>query len=98
MIFISMEQEEREEPPPITLQLYQQNHAYRIALRQRNFHPTPDHHTPKTAAIKPIQKFIGKLRTEPKNHEAILKEMEGLNLSKYVEEISALVAQCVSER
>jgi hypothetical protein len=38
----------------------------------------------KTAQIKAIQKFIAKLRSEVKSHEAILTEMETLNLSKYL--------------
>lgn len=39
-----------------------------------------------------------KLKVEGKNHEAVLAEMDTLNLSKYLEEISALIAGCVSER
>jgi hypothetical protein len=38
----------------------------------------------KTAQIKAIQKFIAKLKGESKCHEAILGEMETLNLSKYL--------------
>jgi hypothetical protein len=52
----------------------------------------------KTAQIKAIQKFIAKLRSDPKSHEAVLAEMQTLNLTKYLEEISALIANCVTER
>lgn len=38
----------------------------------------------KTAQIKAIQKFIAKLKGEVKSYEAILAEMETLNLSKYL--------------
>lgn len=38
----------------------------------------------KTAQIKSIQKFIVKLKSESKVYEAILTEMDSLNLSKYL--------------
>lgn len=71
-----------------------------MALRSVNFDRSSQalEGKQKTAQIKAIQKFIAKLRTDPKSHEAILAEMQTLNLSKYLEEISALIANCVSER
>jgi len=39
----------------------------------------------RNAQIKSIQKFIGKLKTDNKNSEAIFAELETLNMSKYIE-------------
>ena len=40
---------------------------------------------PRSAQIKVIQKFIGRLKSDNKNYEAILIEMDTLNLTKYLE-------------
>ena len=71
-----------------------------MALRNINFNKSSRvaEVKTKTAQIKSIQKFIVKLKSESKVHEAILSEMDSLNLSKYLEEISSLIASCVSER
>jgi hypothetical protein len=71
-----------------------------MALRNINFNKSSRvaEVKTKTAQIKSIQKFIVKLKSESKVHEAILTEMDSLNLSKYLEEISSLIASCVSER
>lgn len=39
----------------------------------------------KTAQIKIIQKFIAKLKSDTKNYEAILAQLDTLNMSKYIE-------------
>lgn len=93
-----MEKEDETEPP--TFPGYLANYQQRIRLRDLNFtHPGPSsEEKPRTAQIKAIQKFIVQLKSDNKNHEAILAEMEALNLSKYLEEISALMAACVTER
>jgi hypothetical protein len=84
----------------MSFQTYNAVNQIRITLRDANFnHNGPSNEQRvRTAQIKTIQKFIGRLRTDNKNYEAILTEMEGLNLSKYLEEISSLMAVCVNER
>jgi 6-phosphogluconolactonase (cycloisomerase 2 family) len=71
-----------------------------MRLRDLNFHNNApgSEGRPRTAQIKSIQKFIGRLKSDSKNFEAILCEMETLNLTKYLEEISALMPVCVTER
>lgn len=71
-----------------------------MALRNINFNKSSrvTEVKAKTAQIKSIQKFIVKLKSESKIYEAILAEMDSLNLSKYLEEISSLIASCVTER
>lgn len=84
----------------MSFQNYSAVNDTRITFRDANFNhsgPSNDQRI-RTAQIKTIQKFIGRLRTDNKNHEAILAEMEGLNLSKYLEEISSLMAVCVNEK
>lgn len=85
---------------PLSFHNYNAINQARLTLRNANFNhsgPTNEQRV-RTAQIKTIQKFIGRLRTDNKNYEAILSEMEGLNLSKYLEEISALIALCVNEK
>ena len=71
-----------------------------MELRNPNFHHLNTHgeRQPRTAQIKAIQKFITKLKVDNKNYETIFTEMDGLNLSKYLEEISAIMATSVNER
>ena len=71
-----------------------------MRLRSPNFNHTglPASSQPRTAQIKSIQKFIGRLKSDNKNYEAILVEMDTLNLTKYLEEISTLMAVCSNER
>jgi hypothetical protein len=57
-----------------------------MALRNINFNKSTRvvEAKAKTAQIKSIQKFIVKLKSESKVYEAILTEMDSLNLSKYL--------------
>ncbi len=84
----------------MSFQAYKAINQTRINLRDANFnHNGPNNEQrARIAQIKTIQKFIGRLRTDNKNYEAIIAEMEGLNLSKYLEEISSLMAVCVNEK
>ena len=52
----------------------------------------------KTAAIKTIQKFISKLKSESKNQQQILQEMDGLNLSKYTDQIANIIVNSLTEK
>lgn len=85
---------------PLSFQSYNIINQTRLTLRNANFNNSGPNNEQRarTAQIKTIQKFIGRLRADNKNYEAILSEMEGLNLSKYLEEISALIALCVNEK
>ncbi len=85
---------------PLSFQNYNIINQTRLTLRNANFNNSGPNNEQRgrTAQIKTIQKFIGRLRADNKNYEGILSEMEGLNLSKYLEEISALIALCVNEK
>jgi hypothetical protein len=50
----------------------------------------------RNAQIKIIQKFLGRLRVDNRNWESILSELSSLNLSKYQEEISNVIANYVT--
>ena len=52
----------------------------------------------RTAQIKVIQKFIGKLKVDNKNFEALLNELDTLNMAKYVDEVSNIIASSVQEK
>ena len=81
--------------------VYAENCRRRILLRRRNFEERDDDFGAKqrkSAQIKVIQKFIGKLKTEPKNYEALLTELDTLNLAKYVDEISNIISGSVQDK
>lgn len=71
---------------PIPYENYIKNYEQRIKLRNINFNSNRAvlDPKPKISQIKAIQKFIGKLKVDNKNYEAILNEVDTINLSKYL--------------
>lgn len=79
----------------------QRSYEQRIKMRKLNFQPEERgeiEQKPKTSQIKTIQKFINRLKGDAKNGEALLLEMSGLNLSKYLQEIAFIIANSVCEK
>lgn len=48
--------------------------------------------------INQYQKFASKLKTENRNLEALVVEMQTLNLTKYLEEIATIIAETVTDK
>lgn len=48
--------------------------------------------------INQYQKFASKLKTENRNLEALVIEMQTLNLTKYLEEIATIIAETVTDK
>lgn len=48
--------------------------------------------------INQYQKFASKLKTDNRNLEALIVEMQTLNLTKYLEEVATIIAETVTEK
>lgn len=52
----------------------------------------------RSSKIAQIQKFTSKLKSDNRNLEGLMAEMQQLNLTKYLEELAAIIAETVTER